>query len=174
MSVTKTMKKLGVQFDPPSLILVYQDKNMKLHRRVMPIRSFNTGSNINFFASQLQLRHKEHLNSVPQITIEKMLRILQEHLKGRPLETILETISSEYIVNPEEDLNKLTEEQLHRKKMIMDASFIANQLQPTDPDFEYDRQVDFEENKIESGWDLDSHLNKNDNADTDDGDDFWG
>ncbi|KAK3921907.1 Centrosomal protein of 19 kDa [Frankliniella fusca] len=172
MSSNKTMRKLGVQFDPPSLILFYHNKNMRLHRRVMPVRNFNTGSNVNFCASQLQLRHEEHLSSVPLITIEKMLRILQEHLKGKPLKTILETVSLEYVVNPEEDLNKLSEEQLHRKKMIMDASFIANQLQPTDPDFEYDRQVDFEENKIESGWDLENDVKGDGTAD--DGDDFWG
>lgn len=90
-------------------------------------------------------------------------------MKGHPLSSILENIKSEFEVNPNEDLNKLPDDQLQRKKLIMDTSFVANQLQPSDPDFQYDRQVDFEEHKIESGWDVDRNLKENE-----DGDDFWG
>lgn len=79
----------------------------------------------------------------------------------------MRTINSEYEVNPDEDLNKLSDDQLQRKKLIMEASFVANQLQPSDPEYEYDRQVDFEENKIESGWDSEGKSKEPD-------DDFWG
>ncbi|XP_034239752.1 centrosomal protein of 19 kDa-like [Thrips palmi] len=166
--ITQKMRKLGIRFDPPSLVLIYSNDKMKLHQRVMPVRNFNAGSNVNFFATQLKQRHEEFLHSVPLISIEKMLRILQEHIRGSPLESILKNINSEYEINPDEDLNKLTDDQLHRKKLIMEASFVANQLQPSDPDYEYDRQVDFEDNKIESGWDSES------NAKETETDDFWG
>lgn len=89
-------------------------------------------------------------------------------MKGLSLELILKNINPEYEINPNEDMNKLSEEQLQRKKLIMEASFVANQLQPSDPNFEYDRQVDFEEHKIESGWD--SEITPKENED---GDDFW-
>lgn len=167
---------------------------MKLHQRIMPVRNFSAVSNVNFFATQLRQRHEDVLHSVPLISIEKMLRILQvglstlcvlkavlfftyvllcfhvtqEHIKGSPLDSILKNINSEYEINPEEDLNKLPDDQLERKKLIMEASFFANQLQPSDPSYEYDRQVDFEQSKIESGWDSDSKA-----KDTD-VDDFWG
>lgn len=71
------MQQLGIRFDPPSLVLVYQYNEQKIHQRVMPIRNFNLGSNVSFLASQLKLRHEEFLTSVPPIRIEKMLRILQ-------------------------------------------------------------------------------------------------
>ena len=71
------MRQLGIRFDPPSLILVYQYNESKMHQRVMPIRNFNSGSNVSFVASQLKLRHEESLKCVPLITIEKLLRILQ-------------------------------------------------------------------------------------------------
>ena len=90
-------------------------------------------------------------------------------MKGHSLNSILKNIQSDFEINPEEDLNKLSDDQLQRKKLIMEASFVANQLQPSDPDFEYDRQVDFEEHKIESGWDLEGNLKEEE-----DGDDFWG
>lgn len=163
------MRKLGIRFDPPSLVLVYHDPNMILHQRVMPVRNFNSNSDVNFVATQLRLRHEEHLGSVPLICVEKMLRILQEHMKSVPLKSILEKINREYEINPEEDLNKLSEDQLKRKKLIMEASFVANQLQPSDPEFQYDRQVDFEETKIESGWDLERTTKEDE-----EGDDFWG
>ena len=40
--------------------------------------------------------------------------------------------------------------------MIMDEVFEKNRLRPTDPDYQYDKQVDFScHNKVKSGWDDD-------------------
>ena len=59
-------------------------------------------------------------------------------------------------VDPDEDLNKLDDAMLNRKKEIMDASFEKNCKKRNDPDFKYDVEVDFEQGAIEScEWDSD-------------------
>lgn len=40
----------------------------------------------------------------------------------------------------------------------MDVTFEANRLKPGDPDFVYDKEVEFAEPKLESGWDSDSEM----------------
>ena len=66
-------------------------------------------------------------------------------------------VHAEYSINPNEDLNKLPQDEVNRKKMIMDEVFEKNRLRPTDPDYQYDKQVDFScPNKVQSGWDDDA------------------
>lgn len=76
-------KKCGIRFSPPALILVYEDKLRKneLRKRIMPIRNFRTSSSVNFVAQDLKLRHEKIMQSVSTIQVEKMLRVLQEHMK---------------------------------------------------------------------------------------------
>lgn len=151
-------KKCGIRFSPPALILVYEDKlrENKLRKCVMPIRNFRTTSNVNFMAQDLKLRHEKPLHSVPSIQVEKMLRILQEHMKGTDLFHAVQIVNKEFILGSDEDLNKLGDDVLRRKKEIMDQTFIQNRIKPGDPEFVYDKQVDFDTNineKVESGWD---------------------
>ena len=41
-----------------------------------------------------------------------------------------------------------------RKKAIMEETFVINQKKPTDPDFQYDIEKDFDHGQIESSkWD---------------------
>lgn len=58
-------------------------------------------------------------------------------------------------INPEEDLNKLDDNELAKKKKIMDELFEKNRRKPNDPEFVYDLEVDFpQDGQIEScGWD---------------------
>ena len=42
-----------------------------------------------------------------------------------------------------ENLNKLSDEELARRKRMMDKDFEKNRLQPGDPGFVYDKVVDF-------------------------------
>jgi len=57
-------------------------------------------------------------------------------------------------VNPDEDLNKLDDVELKKRKAAMDIDFEKHRLKPGDDGFEYDKEVEFEDTgKIESGWD---------------------
>ena len=55
--------------------------------------------------------------------------------------------------NQDEDLNKLDDYELDKRKAAMDQDFEKNRLKPGDDGFLYDKEVDFNEGKIESGWD---------------------
>lgn len=151
-------KKCGIRFSPPALILVYEDKlrENKLRKCVMPIRNFRTTSSVNFMAHDLKQRHEKTLHSVPNIQVEKMLRVLQEHMKGTELFDAVQIVNKEFTLDSDEDLNKLGDDVLQRKKEIMDQTFNKNRIKPEDPEFVYDKQVDFDKNineKVESGWD---------------------
>ena len=53
----------------------------------------------------------------------------------------------------EDDLNKLDDYELDKRKAAMDEDFEKNRLRPGDADYVYDKEVEFNEGKIESGWD---------------------
>lgn len=150
--------KCGIRFSPPALILVYEDKlkKNKLRKHVMPIRNFRTSSSVNFVAQDLKLRHEKIMYSVSTIQIEKMLRLLQEHMKGTVLIEAVQIVNKEFTVGPDEDLNKLEVDVLQTKKKIMDKTFNKSCIKPDDPKFVYDKQIDFNQNeneKVDSGWD---------------------
>lgn len=54
-----------------------------------------------------------------------------------------------------EDLNKLDDTELNKKKAEMDQVFEQHRVRPGDDGFEYDVEVDFENGKNVSGWDSD-------------------
>lgn len=58
-----------------------------------------------------------------------------------------------------EDLNKVSEEELIRRKADMEKVFEANRLKPGDEGYEYDIEKEFGGGKIESGWDSDESSN---------------
>jgi centrosomal protein CEP19 len=77
-------------------------------------------------------------------------------MKGTDLFHAVQIVNKEFILGSDEDLNKLGDDVLRRKKEIMDQTFIQNRIKPGDPEFVYDKQVDFDTNineKVESGWD---------------------
>jgi centrosomal protein CEP19 len=155
-------KKCGIRFSPPALILVYEDKlrKNKLRKRIMPIRNFRTNSSVSFVAQDLKLRHAKIMQSISTIQVEKMLRLLQEHMKGIELPEAVQIVSKEFFVGSDEDLNKLEDDVLRRKKEIMDQTFIKNHIKPDDPEFVYDKQINFDQNvneKMESGWDAEDN-----------------
>ena len=56
---------------------------------------------------------------IPDVKIEKMLRLLQEVERGRSLDEATTTVGREYSVDPEQDLNKLDDATLDKKKKVM-------------------------------------------------------
>ena len=53
------------------------------------------------------------------------------------------------------DLNKVSDEELRRRKDLMEVGFLQNQKRPGDPGFVYDLQVEFNPTK-RSEWDSSS------------------
>uniref|UniRef100_UPI00398F7F64 centrosomal protein of 19 kDa n=1 Tax=Pristiophorus japonicus TaxID=55135 RepID=UPI00398F7F64 len=151
-------KKCGVKFKPPAIVLIYEDESTKKTRqRLIPARNFSKCSDCSQAAEQLKNnpRHQEYLDGVSQQQLQKLYQLLRDSLNGLSLGQSLETILRENSINPEEDLNKLDDNELAKKKKIMDELFEKNQRKPNDPEFVYDLEVDFpQDGQTEScGWD---------------------
>ncbi|KAH7961215.1 centrosomal protein of 19 kDa [Rhipicephalus sanguineus] len=153
-----TIKSVGVRLKSPAVVVVYETGSGTLHKRTMPVRGLFENSDVKSVAEALRDRHSAVLSAAPLIQVEKMLRILQENMKGAgSLEECLAKVNEEFTVNPDEDLNKLDDETLRRKKDLMSLSFEKSRKKPGDPDFQYDVEEDFDiVAAIEtSGWDSD-------------------
>ena len=132
--------KLGVKFKPPCLILQY--KVMKsIKQRTMPIRDLNKSTDCYKMAGKFKTRHEQYLGSISTVRIEKFLRILQITMTGKSLHEALKDAEKEFTISHFEDMNKLTDEQLQRRKELMDINFEKNRVKVGDPDFIYDKQV---------------------------------
>jgi hypothetical protein len=78
----------------------------------------------------------------------------------------------DFSINFNEDMNKLDDRDLKRRKELMDLNFHKNQIKLGDPGFVYDKQVDFSnDKKVESGWDEGEGEGKGEGGEEED---FWG
>lgn len=145
-------KKIGVIFNPPTLLLLYKIGN-KYKKLCMPVRELSVTSDCSVLAARLQARHKKQMSTINIISIERMIRLIQEVMKGHSKSAALDIVASEYQLNPDEDLNTLTDKQLNRRKAIMDLNFKKNNIDKDHPDYVYDKEVVFEGEKKTSNWD---------------------
>jgi hypothetical protein len=137
---TLTPLKLGVRFSPPSLVFQYKIlKTTKI--RSMPIRELTKNSDCYKLAQKMKKRHEKVLVDIPTVRIEKFLRLLQITMTGKSLDESLKDLEREFTVSHLEDMNKLTDEQLERRKELMDINFEKNRVKFGDPDYVYDKQV---------------------------------
>nr|XP_045017081.1 centrosomal protein of 19 kDa-like [Jaculus jaculus] len=156
-----TAKKCGVRFQPPAMILIYENETKgKSRQRIMPVRNFSKFSDCTRAAEQLKNnpRHKFYLEQVSLKQLEKLFRILRGYLQGQSLAETMEQIRQETTIDPEEDLNKLEDKELAKRKSIMDQLFEKNQKKRDDPNFIYNIEVEFPQNEqLQScGWDTES------------------
>ncbi|XP_020841712.1 centrosomal protein of 19 kDa [Phascolarctos cinereus] len=156
-----TAKKCGIRFQPPAIVLIYQgeaeDKN---RQRIMPIRNFSKFSDCSRAAEQLKYnpRHKVYLEGVSLKQLEKLFTFLKGFLRGQTLDQTMQQIQRETTIDPEEDLNKLDDKELAKRKSIMDELFKKNQKKKDDPEFVYDIEIEFPQDaQLQScSWDAES------------------
>ncbi|KFO85581.1 Centrosomal protein of 19 kDa, partial [Buceros rhinoceros silvestris] len=103
-------------------------------------------------------RHKAYLEGVSLRQLQKLYSLLKGHLGGESLAESLQKFHQENTIDPEEDMNKLDDKELAKRKSIMDELFEKNRKKKDDPDFIYDIEVEFPQDKqLEScSWDVDS------------------
>lgn len=151
------VKKCGVKFKPPALVVTYQMiETGKLHRRTMPLRKFTKISNITEAADDIRShpRHGQFVKGIPKSQLERLICIIRDKLCGMSLEASLAKNEELQKIDSDEDLNKVDPELLQRKKSVMEDTFERNQKKPGDPGFEYDLQVDFDDQIVETcEWD---------------------
>ncbi|NXM17104.1 CEP19 protein, partial [Ploceus nigricollis] len=159
--MTFSAKKCGICFQPPSIILIYRDNvQEKTRQRIMPVRNFSRFSDCSRAAEQLKNnpRHKAYLEGVSLHQLQKLYSLLRRHLEGQSLAESLEEFQQEETIDPEEDMNKLDDKELAKRKSIMDELFEKNRKKKDDPDFVYNVEVDFpQDEQLEScAWDMES------------------
>ncbi|XP_066203432.1 centrosomal protein of 19 kDa [Saccopteryx leptura] len=116
-----TAKKCGIRFQPPAIILIYENETKeKIRQRIMPVRNFSKFSDCNKAAEQLKNnpRHKSYLEQVSLRQLEKLFSFLRGYLLGQSLAETMEQIRLETTIDPEEDLNKLDDKELDKRKSI--------------------------------------------------------
>ena len=149
----------GVKFDPPAIVINYTECETKKHRRrTMPLRDFTKTSNVGKAAEELRTnpRHKKYISHITVAQLERLITIIKDKLNGLSLMESVERNNKMDAIDPDEDLNRVDEETLKRKKSVMESTFEKHRVKPTDPDFKYDVEVEFDpSNVIESGWDSD-------------------
>ncbi|XP_072516108.1 centrosomal protein of 19 kDa [Salminus brasiliensis] len=151
-------KKCGVTFAPPSIIVIYENEaTKKIRKRVIPVRNFSQFSDCSRAAERLKhhARHSTYLESVPLAQLERLHLVLRDHLRGL---TVEESLSAQRGPDSrEEDLNKLNDEELNRRKAQMDVLFERNRRHKDDPDFVYDLEIEFPQNSVREtcSWDED-------------------
>ncbi|KAM4887393.1 centrosomal protein of 19 kDa isoform 1-T3 [Thomomys bottae] len=156
-----TAKKCGIRFQPPAIILIYENEiKGKRRQRIMPIRHFSKFSDCTRAAEQLKNnpRHKSYLEQVSLKQLGKLFSFLRGYLQGQSLEETMKQIEQEATIDPEEDLNKLDDKELAKRKRIMDELFEKNQKKKDDPGFVYDIEVEFpQDEQVQScSWDAES------------------
>ena len=152
------LKKCGVRFDPPALIITYVITTTgKLHQRTMPLRNFTKQSSVARLAEELKenSRHSKYLSGMSERQLQKLLTIIRDKLNGLSLDESLEKNVKLDTIDPNEDLNKVDEDILKRKKAAMDEEFLKNKKKPGDEGYVYDVQVEFTGAIETSGWDSD-------------------
>uniref|UniRef100_A0A8C0IZD7 Centrosomal protein of 19 kDa n=1 Tax=Chelonoidis abingdonii TaxID=106734 RepID=A0A8C0IZD7_CHEAB len=134
-----------------------------MSKRLTPpskLSSFLFPSDCSRAAEQLKNnpRHKAYLQGVSLRQLRKLYSLLRGHLQGKSLAQSLEQIQQEETIDPEEDLNKLDDKELAKRKSIMDELFEKNRKKKDDPDFTYNVEVEFpQDEQLEScGWDAES------------------
>ncbi|XP_078521886.1 centrosomal protein of 19 kDa [Lissotriton helveticus] len=160
-------RKCGIRYQPPAIILVYNEEENgsegKMRQRIMPIRNFSKFSDCNRAAEQLKNnpRHKCYLEGVSLHQLEKLFSVLRGHLKGQDLSQTLEDIKRETTLDPDEDLNKLGDKELAKRKSLMDETFEKNRKRKEDPEFKYNVEVEFpQDGQLEEcEWDAESDDN---------------
>jgi len=172
------VKKIGVSFKGPNLILVYSSNGVT-RKRDMPIRDLTVNSDCTAVANTLKRRHSKYLDSVSDIMIEKLVILAKENLCGATLKEGLSSVEAYLKIDPNEDLNKLTDKELKKKKQIMDLTFDKNSVGKDHPDFIYDKRVEFNPNGDKGDWDSENDDEPTIEApvfspnEAGDSDDFW-
>lgn len=156
------IQKLGVQFQPATIYLFYTDlRTKKFRRRTVLLPDFTGKTDINEYAKGLHnnrvTKNYNLFRFVDLRRLERLLFVLKEGQTGKlTKEQIEEKLKRFDGIDENEDLNKLDDEELKHKKLIMNEVFEKNRVDPHSKDFVYDVVVDFEptsEKNDLSDWD---------------------
>ena len=184
-SMSVKMQKIGVRFHPATVFLFYTDISTgKLRRRTVTLDDFNKTTNITDYAAELHndktTKKRNLFRHVPLRRLERVLFVLKEGLTANVSKSDIEKKLRQFDeLDTNEDLNKLDDDALKHKKLIMNETYEKNHINPSSKDFVYDVAVDFESatgeqqtSEWDSGDEIEEDLKHEDDDDDEDDDDF--
>ncbi len=83
--------KIGIKFNPASLILVYRDKT-KLRSRQIPVKDVDILTEVYKYSENFKLdpKYRKYFDKIPVNRLAKLIFIIQDNMKGYTLEESLE------------------------------------------------------------------------------------
>lgn len=83
--------KIGIKFNPATLILVYRDKT-KLRSRQIPVKDVDILTEVYKYSENFKLdpKYRKYFDKIPVNRLAKLIFIIQDNMKGYTLEESLE------------------------------------------------------------------------------------
>ena len=157
-------KRFGLSYDPPQIVVEYQKPSSgKLYHHKIKFRGLTPQSKISDLIDEMYKQHNSYLNhkrvSKAQI-IQLVEKLREKYFKIKRMKEENEKENEEinnnnknnnvevnknslYNFDENEDLNKLTKEELDEKKKHMDEFYNKNNIKFGDEGYEYDVRKDF-------------------------------
>lgn len=156
-------KRFGLSYTPPQIVVEYQRPSSgKLYHHKIKFQHLTPQSKISELIDEIYTKHSVYLNhkrvSKAQIIQlveklrEKYVRIARQNSERE--EKVKCEQEGGYDFDQNEDLNKLSKEELDAKKKEMDKFYEKNNIKVGDKNFQYDVRKDFENNGM-GEWDDD-------------------
>jgi centrosomal protein CEP19 len=148
---TITPIKVGVKFDPPSLILVYRDKS-KLRSRTIPAKGVDILTDIRVYVQQFKKepKNKVFFDKISNNKLEKILFILQDNMKGYTLDESIERAKKyDHNNHDNEDKNNTSINDTSQNDLFSDSHTFDQKLAQLKNDYEDDYEMDDEEDEEE-------------------------
>ena len=147
-------KRFGISYKPPQIVVEYQKlSNNKLYHHKIKLHKFSSNTKISEIIDDMYKRHLNH-KKVNKAQIIQLVEKLREKLKNENEEKNKNDVKIVYNIK-NENLNKLSKEELDQKKKEMDVFYEQNNIKKTDKNFQYDVRKDFNNNEGLADWDDD-------------------
>ena len=94
------LKRCGIRFDPPSIIIFYSIKGgTKLYRRTMPLRNFTKLSGVSRVAEELRTssRHNKYIELMSTAQLERLITMIRDKLNGISKADIIQKASMDVL-----------------------------------------------------------------------------
>lgn len=160
-------KRFGLSYNPPQIVVEYQRPSSgKLYHHKIKFQHLTPQSKISELIDDIYKKHSTYLNhervSKAQI-IQLVEKLREKYVKiSKQNSEMEEKVKCEqegghcenYDFDQNEDLNKLTKEELDLKKKKMDKFYEKNNIKVGDKNFQYDVRKDFNNDGL-AEWDDD-------------------
>lgn len=159
-------RRFGLSYNPPQIVVEYQKPSTgKLYHHKIKFPQLTSQSKISELIDDIYRKHSSYLNhkrvSKAQI-IQLVEKLREKYLKisKEKNEMVIKgendiNMNEKYDFDQNEDLNKLTKEELDLKKEKMNIFYEKNSIKVGDDNFQYDVRKDFN-NEGNAEWDNDS------------------